>query len=198
MCPNPYIREILLGQDQLANQAADAKNMELRDQTALVISNLAQGIVTAQDDVAEPLTSDNRLMLLAGTFTGITLRKPNTTLLGQPGAIIVGPMNLYAGSTFTNIDFIGKSNLAIAYLTESATPVVFQGCTFTKTQGIGGDYIVMSAGAKAVFIGCKFFGNQTTDFVVNNAGLASDVGIVGCYNGTGRTYQNATIVFEVS
>lgn len=198
MCPNPYIREILLGQDQLANQAADAKNMELRDQSALVISGLAQSIVTAQDDVTEPLTSDNKLMLLAGTFSGITLRKPNTTLQGQPGTTVIGPMNLYAGSTFTNIDFVGKTNLACVYLTATATPVIFQGCTFTKTQGIGGDYIVMQAGAKAIFIGCKFFGAQTTDFVVNNAGAATDAGIVGCYNGTGVSHNSATIIFEVS
>lgn len=194
---NPYIRELLLGQDQLANQAADAKNMETRDQSARVLSSLATTILTPQDDITTQQTTGNRILLLAGDFPGTTIKTPDTLLQGQPGTRMTGALNLYNGARIIGIDFTGETASPLVNLTATANPVIFQNCTFTKRQGIGGDYIVMAAGAKAVFIGCTFYGAQTSGNVINNAGIATDCGVLGA-NLTGVGHVNATTIFEVT
>ena len=195
--PNTYVRELLLGEDQLANQAADAKNMETRDQSARVLTGLATVMLTPQDDILSDMTSGNRILLLAGDFPGTTIKTPDTLLQGQPGTKMTSALNLYNSARIIGIDFTGQTSTALANLTAAAFPVIFQNCTFTKRQGVGGDYVVLANGAKAVFIGCFFYGAQTSGAVVNNAGAGANCGIVGCANLTGVAHVNVTNVFEV-
>lgn len=195
--PNPYVRELLLGQDQLANQAADAKNMETRDASARVVAGIATTVLTPQDDITTSLTTGNRILLLAGEFQGTTIKTPDTLLQGQPGASMIGPLNLYNSARVVGLDF-SSTGATLVNLTATANPVVFQNCTFNKRQGTGGSFIEMAAGAKAVFLGCVFYGAQTVGAVINNAGIAADCGVLGGANLTGIAHVNTTIVFEVS
>lgn len=194
--PNPYVRELLLGSDQQANQAADAKNMETRDQSARVLSGIATAMLSPQDDVTS--ASGNRILLLAGQYPGCNLNIPDLWLSGCPGAQMTGALNLGSSGRITGIDFITQNTGPLVQITATCNPIIFYNCTFTKSQGIGGDYVTIQAGAKVVFIGCIFYGTQTAGWCVNNLGIMADCQIVGGANLTGSLHQNSTVTGQIT
>ena len=151
-----------------------------------------------EDDIVEALPSGNRILLLAGSFPGATLKAPDGLLEGVPGTSFTSALNVYSNYRITGIDFSSKTILPLVNIAATSNPVIFHNCKFSKTAGVGGDYITILAGAKVIFSCCIFDGVQTSGNVVNNAGAAPDVGIIGTSNTTGIAHVNTTIIFETN
>lgn len=191
--PSPYTRELL----EFSKDQIELKNMEIRDDLQRRVTSLASALLLPEDDIVEALPSGNRILLLAGEFPGATLRKPDGLLEGVPGTKFTSALNIYSDYRIVGVDFTSKTILPLVNVAATSNPVVFHNCKFSKTAGVGGDYVTILAGAKVIFSCCLFDGVQTSGTVVNNAGAAPDVGMIGTSNTTGVAHSNVTIVYEI-
>jgi len=177
---------------------AQLHDRQARGAAADVVGSLATTAVAAGQPVQERLKSGNALMLLAGSHLGFSLNKDGTRVQGQPGAGVGKLVTITGDAELEGIDF-NRADVATALVEVKGTAtVIFTNCRFIRSTADQADWVTVSAGCKAHFIGCFFLGVAAGGNVVNNAGAAANVGIIGCSNKTGRSHLNVTSIFETT
>lgn len=169
--------------------ASDLKSAieDQRLQNLLVsrINALAQQVIVAGSNVAENQPSGNGMMLLAGTHRAFTLSKNGTLLQLQPGAKTGATASFRAVASVSGGEFAAPVKIA------SSGVVVFSNCQFSLSNAAA--VVVCEIGAKAVFLGCTFTGANLSQ-VVDNPGATGNIRWVGCFNLTGASDGNVTVV----
>ena len=127
--------------------AEERRNQQERDDVARVVGGLGGVVITPQTAIAEERERDNTLALIAGIHGGATITKPNTTIIGHPGAITnrlwtintVNQVTRIQGVHFRCLD--PKANNAVALVNIMAvSTVLFTACTFELGGGHYGSY----------------------------------------------------------
>lgn len=173
-------------------------NQQGRGVSASVVGALAISIIAAGQPPIEPQSADNGVLLLSGDHGGARLTKPGTILAGQPGARVRLALSISADATVRDLLFDSPGALAFLVAVSNNATVVFQNCRFRKKATDTGDYVTLTSGCKAHFIGCFFEGTPSVGNVVNNAGAALNCFIIGCSNKTGRVHVNVTTLAETA
>ena len=125
----------------------------------------------------------NNNMFLSAEDHVFGLEKDGTRIDGIPGTTnSIDPLNLSVSvTTIYGVEFIGAINIS------ANASVTFNNCRFNKG-------IAIEAGGKAHFNSCYY---KNTG-VINNAGIAANVYVIGCINKTGLVHTNATIIAETT
>lgn len=177
---------------------AQLHDRQARRESASIVDGLASVAVRSGNPVQEPRKANNAVLLLNGAHVGFKLEKDGTRVDGQPGSSVGKQSSFSASATVTGVQFV-RANAQDALAVLSATAdVTFINCQFVRSTEDAADWVQIAAGGKARFIGCSFIGIAAGGTVVNNAGAAGNVGIIGCSNKTGRPHANVTVVFETT
>ena len=184
--------------------AEERRNQQERDDVARVVGGLGGVVITPQTAIAEERERDNTLALIAGIHGGATITKPNTTIIGHPGAITnrlwtintVNQVTRIQGVHFRCLDPQANNAVALVNIMAVST-VLFTACTFELGGITMVAMVAMEATAKAIFSDCIFAGTQTAGNPVANAGAIGNAYIMGCSNKTTRIHMNTTIISEV-
>jgi hypothetical protein len=175
----------------------DQQQQQARTAAGIGVSLLGDRVVYPGEQLLESKVAGNSLFLLAGPHAGATLTKPNTRIVGAPGARILRLVTAQADCCFEGVIFArGDDNAARLVDLAAAATVLFHNCRFEKSASDAGEFVRLAAGARAHFIGCVFGPAMAAGNVVNNAGVAGNVSIVGCSNKTGQAHVNVTILSE--
>tara|TARA_E500000331_G_scaffold50507_1_gene43642 strand:+ start:2423 stop:2944 length:522 start_codon:yes stop_codon:yes gene_type:complete len=137
--------------------------------------------VGAETAIDEAKKKDNAYLLRDGEHGGMSLSKPNTSVMGLPGSEVVRPITFEESARLTNIHIKDR-----VYITSITATVIFVGCRIELERGID-----VASGAKAIFLGCLFEGSPPGD-VINNPGAITNVQVVGCSNKTAQALGNVT------
>ncbi len=173
-------------------------NQQGRSLVASVVGGIATSVIAAGQPLLLPKSADNDVLLLAGDHGGGKLSTPGLVLQGQPGSRVTGLVRFTADTSIRGVLFDSPGHLAALCTLDKNCTVVFAGCRFRKTRLDVGNYVTMTAGCKAHFVGCFFEGTPAAGNVVNNAGLAANLFIIGCSNKTGRLHANVTTIAETT
>lgn len=176
----------------------DQDNLDVRATTERTVANLAETTIPAGAVVSFPKTSANALLLLTGDHNGCTVSSANNQIRGASGARIVRLWRITADCIVDGVSFesVGYDNAQVLVAISNNAKVMFRNCSFRKATTDGGDYVTLTSGSKAVFVGCYWDGTPSSGNRVNNAGVAANVQLIGV-NKTGRPDINVTIVAEV-
>ena len=150
-------------------------------------------------EIKEQKNENNVYLLSSGSFGGATLTKAYGHVGGLPETVISRKLTIEStrliidGVSFENSD----SSTGTLILIRKYSVVLFRDCVFNMTHPDGAKiWIQMESGAKAVFNGCMWRGGDGTGGnLVNNAGAAANVQIVGCMSGPtapGATFVNCS------
>jgi hypothetical protein len=187
----------------------DAENRRIRESVARVVSSLGETVLLSGDVQSEAKLSGNRSFVGSGNHPGMRLGRDMTVIVGAPGAqvnrqVVVesesgGAVNItFSGVHFTSADETNNQEVLVDITTTRAT-VIFERCVFEKVANHATNAVNIASGSKAHFIGCTFVPTMTTTgSVVDNAGAAANVYIIGCSNMTGRTHNNVTTIAETT
>lgn len=176
----------------------EQQQQQARGAAGIGVSLLGDRVVYPGEQLLEPRVTGNSLFLLAGPHAGATLTKPNTRIVGAPGARILRLVTAQADCSFEGVTFArGDNNEARLVDIAAAATVLFHNCRFEKTASDAGEFVRLAAGARAHFVGCVFGPAMAAGNVVNNAGVAANVSIIGS-NKTGQAHVNVTILAETT
>lgn len=143
--------------------------------------------ITPNSTVTEEKKKDNSYFFQDGEHGGMSLSKPNTSIMGMPGSQIIKPVVFSESARLTNIHF--KDSVSVSSATAT---VIFVCCRVELAESLS-----LESGAKAIFIGCLFEGDLSGN-VIDNPGAVTDVQLVGCSNKTGQALGNVTSVAVTS
>jgi hypothetical protein len=177
--------------------AADV-SQQARSRLQRVVSLLADEIVAPGDVAAMDKESDNTILFLSGSHGGLTVTKPRTRIIGQPGATFERLVTVdaddvvFVGCSFQSV--AGSNNEGQAVLVTSDAKCSFVDCRFRKPDTMAGDFVTVQNGGKAHFVLPRFGpANSSGGNCVNNAGAALDVNLIGLVNSTGLANVNVTV-----
>lgn len=191
--PLPYNPPAIGGTNHIIEDRAAALEADI----TRLLNDL--NITTPQSELKEPKLEDNVHFLSSGSFGGATFSKAYTTVGGLPDTQITRKVTIEStrsimdGLNFRNSD----SSVGTLILIRAAAAVLFRNCVFNMTHPDGAKvWIQMESGAKAIFSSCMWRGGDGTGGnLVNNAGAAGNVQIVGCMSGPtapGATFVNCS------
>jgi hypothetical protein len=176
---------------------AETRESELQADFSRLVNGL--NITQAGSKIVETKTKDNTIMLSSGGFGGSRLQKEYTLIGGfadsrmERKVVVVATRLTLDGITFVN----SPSSVGTLLSIGPDSVVFFRNCIFNMSQPDGDKiWISMESGARAVFNGCMWRGGDGTGGnLVNNAGAAANVQIVGCMFGPtapGATFVNCS------
>jgi len=172
-------------------------NQKSRDELVRFTQNSAQTTVTPADAIVEKQKADNALHLQAGQHGGFRLTAPDTRIDGAAGAVVTRRCVIAANAMFDGVQFAsvdGSDNVTQSLVDIASVTVVFRGCRFTRRANDSGPWITIAAGGRVHFIGCVFDGVVAVAAVIDNLGIAGDVGVFGA-NLTGQALGVVTSIF---
>ena len=191
---------------ELRRRQADStqrRNTQERDDVSRTVGGLGGVVISPEYALVEAKVRDNTLVLLAGNHGGALIKKPNTLIIGQPGAVVNRLWEIDTDGEVTRIQSVHfrcldpKADNAAALINIAANcTVIFTNCTF-ELEGV--DMVAMAnfvATAKGSFNGCTFTPTQTTGAPIVNPGIITNVYVIGCSNMTGRVHNLVTIIGE--
>lgn len=134
--------------------------------------------------VSEDKLKDNNYLLQEGRHGGISISKPNTSVMGVPGTEISSATTVGDSSRFTGVHF--KKQVTV---TSATATVIFVSCRFDTDD----KYCVeVKNGTKVIFIGCVFTNTPESTVVSNLGGPSNHIQVIGCSNKTGKGMGNVT------
>jgi hypothetical protein len=146
----------------------------------------AIGLALPGSSIEEIKNEENVFLLGAGMFGGATLTKPYTHVGGFPGTkvmrfVLLEEKAIIDGITFEN----APSSVGTLIKVRDTATVLFRNCIFDNSLTDGSKiWIDLESGARCIFVGCLWRGGDGSGgTLVNNAGVAASVHIVGCISG---------------
>ena len=137
-------------------------------------------LTTPSDLIDEAAEKGNSFNLSAGEFaTNLSTEKEFTLYSGMGGTRVTRRATFSKKCTVDGIEFDGSGQLGVLIELKESAVVLFRNCTFNLERPSSvNTWIVMRAGAKAVFTGCMWSGGNGAGLYINNVGVAADALVV--------------------
>jgi hypothetical protein len=175
-------------------------NQVERDGVAASVAAMGLTVVQPGTAIEEVRIVDNGLYLAAGLHSGATLTKDGTEIQAAPGARVEKQWKISTTGVIriTGVRFTSVDQQALITISATST-VVFTNCVFNKAEpSATTSFVSIEAGGKVSFVGCWFSPSKATaGFVVDNAGAAPNVYLVGGVNTTGQPHNNVVVLSEI-
>lgn len=139
-----------------------------------------------EEVIVEDRLYDNNYLLQDGSHGGISISKPNTSIMGVPGTEVSNATTIGDSARFTGVHF--KKQVTV---TSATATVIFIGCRFDTDDK---HCVEVKNGTKVIFVGCVFTNTPESTVVSNNGGVPAtpNVQAIGCSNKTSKNMGNVT------
>lgn len=163
-----------------------------------VVAGLSDFILRPGEMVDISGINSARMLLLAGDHGGMNVSSHYTVVQGCNGTSFTRLVTCDVDCEFINCDFAWKRGAGtddgLVSIGASAT-VRFTNCRFWKSAFVSPVCVALANGGKAHFVNCHFGPTVgVAGVVINNAGLAANVGVQGV-NKTGQPLGTVTSIF---
>ena len=164
-------RKILAEERTLSETANDTLTSSVAD----VISQLGESISRGGSPVTEDRNTNNLVYALAGSHGGFRVEKEGTQVDGAIGAtfdrrVVVGKHATFVGCVFDTLDIEQASLVTV----QAGAKALFINCRFQRNYStpVSKTYATIDLDGKAIFLGCTFASsnNPSTYGVMNGSG----------------------------
>jgi hypothetical protein len=174
----------------------DEQNDQAMDEVMSFINGL--DLVAPGDTVLDGPLDNPANSLMSGSHSIRQLNNAGASITGVGGgASIRTPLRLSRRHIIDGVEIKPDEEFELDPVVSigSLSVAVFRNCVFHRRRGNASQvWVDVASGGKAIFIGCMFLSSVDVlgGVIINNAGAAANVQVVGCYNGTGLTFAGVT------
>tara|TARA_R100001463_G_scaffold22736_6_gene54631 strand:- start:3727 stop:4359 length:633 start_codon:yes stop_codon:yes gene_type:complete len=192
---------------QLREQTNDVTDNE----QAAIVASLSENVLVSGDVVTFRQRRNESIVLTAGLYPGFTVDSEHAHVLGFPGSVINGLVQVASTCLLENLHFQSTGEISNALRlvqVDDGGLAVFKNCTFERRRddvssvlaADGYAHLAVTKGGKAKAFNCTFRSNLASG-VMNGAGLfawsdaanaVANLDVVSSYNPTTHTLQNGT------
>ena len=176
-----------------ADESVDVNNQQSRNVLTDAFNSL--DLLLENEALSEDAERRNNFNLAPGDFAGTILKKIDSNVFGVAGGstiqtkLVLGTRHVVDGVRFAN----SVDNRGSLVQVAATSVAIFRSCIFHRTvPDAVPNWVAIVTGGKAVFLGCMFLGDGTGGSIILHGGAATNVQVVGCYNGTGIAFAGVT------